>query len=200
MRSVHAIRTRSFQAVCLATVFISARLSAQELAISLDPSRTTIGFVVGDVLHTVHGTFQLKEGHIAFDSLKGTISGDIIVDAATGSSGNKIRDKRMTRDILEAQRYPDLRFNPTAYTGSVAMNGSSNIEVTGSFVIHGQSHEVTIPMQIQMSHEDVSAVGKFTVPYVQWGMRNPSNFLLKVNDKVEIELTAIGRVNGLHSP
>jgi polyisoprenoid-binding protein YceI len=201
MRSIRVISSMfSVQALCLATLSVPAALPAEELVISLDAAKTKIGFVVGSLLHTVHGTFQLKGGHISFDPSTGIVSGDITVDAASGNSGNTTRDKRMTRGILEAQRYPEVRFSPTAYKGSVAMTGTSNVEVTGSFLIHGQAHEITIPLQIQMSREEVTATGKFTVPYVQWGMKNPSNFLLKVDDKVEIELTAMGRVNGLRAP
>lgn len=67
--------------------------------------------------------------------------------------------------------------------------------MTGSLLIHGQAHEIKIPMQIQMSQGGFTAIGKFTVPYVEWGMKNPSNFLLKVDDTVKIALTAIGHVN-----
>ena len=184
----------------LAALCLSAPLAAQDLSIRLDASKTKIGFVVGDVLHTVRGTFRLKEGHILLDPSTGRVRGDITVDAASGASGNSIRDKRMTRDILEAERYPEVRFTPSAYKGSIAAAGSSAIEVTGSFLIHGQAHEVTIPMQIQMSGEDVTATGNFTVPYVQWGMKNPSNLLLKVSAKVEVTLSAVGHVNGLRAP
>ena len=179
-------------ATSLLSILALPALHAEELTVDLDSAQTKIAFVLSDVLHTVRGTFRLKGGHISFDPSIGIISGDITVDAASGSSGNTIRDKRMTRDILEAQRYPEVRFSPTAYRGSLAMAGTSSIEVTGSFLIHGKAREITIPMKMQMSREDITAIGKFTVPYAQWGMTNPSSFLLKVNDKVEIDLTAVG--------
>ena len=191
MTSVHAIRT-----ICLAAVFMPAALQAEELVVVLDGARTKIDFVLGDILHTVHGNFQLKEGKISFDPSAGVIRGDIIVDAASGNSGSRIRDKRMTRDVLEAARYPEVRFSPTAYSGSIAMEGTSNIEVRGSFLIHGQTHEITIPMQIQISREEIAARCKLTVPYVRWGMKNPSTFLLKVSQEVEIDVNAVGRVSG----
>ena len=51
-------------------------------------------------------------------------------------------------------------------------------------------------MRIRVSQDQVTAEAMFTVPYVEWGMKNPSNFLLKVNDRVEIEIEAVGRLNG----
>lgn len=106
----------------------------------------------------------------------------------------------MTKEILEAQRYPEIRFTPTRFAGSLSLSNASTIQVTGSFLIHGQAHEITIPTQIQMSQGKITATGKFIVPYVQWGMKNPSNFILKVNDKVEIDLTAVGHVSGPPTP
>ena len=194
-RSTFFLRT-----TCLFALFLTAALRAEQLEMDLNPAQTKIGFVVSDVLHTVHGTFQLKKGRISFDPSTGVIVGDITVDAASGSSGSAMRDRRMMRDILEVRRYPEVRFNPTAYTGSVALTGTSSIEVTGSLLIHGHAHEIKLPMQIQRVQQEIIATGKFTVPYVQWGMKNPSTFLLKVNDKVEIDFTAVGRVNGPRIP
>ena len=110
---------------------------------------------------------------------------------ASGDSGSAARDRRMTKEILEARRYPEIRFTLTRFAGSLSLSNGSIIQVTGSFLIHGQAHEITIPMQIQMSQGKITATGKFIVPYVQWGMKNPSNFILKVNDKVEIDVNAV---------
>ena len=177
-----------------------APAQSQELSIELDPQKTRVAFVLTDVLHTVHGDFHLKRGHLSFDPATLALAGEIVVDAASGDSGSRARDKRMTRDILEAQRFPEIRFIPTACTGAVAASGSSNVQVSGSFLIHGDTHNIVIPMQIQMSQGKITATGKFIVPYVQWGMKNPSNFILKVNDKVEIDLTAVGHVSGPATP
>jgi hypothetical protein len=33
-----------------------------------------------------------------------------------------------------------------------------------------------------------AATAHFTVPYVKWGMKNPSTFVLRVSDKVQIDV------------
>jgi polyisoprenoid-binding protein YceI len=184
----------------LMAVVLLPALSAEELTLDLDPAKTAINFVLSDVLHTVHGTFQLKRGGVSFDPATSTITGDIVVDAGSGKSGSAIRDKRMSRDILDVRQYPEIRFIPTKMTGSLSTTGISSVVVSGSFLIHGQPHEIKVPMQIQVSAGDITATGKFVVPYVRWGMKNPSNFLLKVNDKVEIDLTAVGHITRSHNP
>ena len=65
------------------------------------------------------------------------------------------------------------------------------VEVHGKIRIHGADHEMALHFRVGA---DGTASTHFTIPYVQWGMKNPSNFLLKVGDKVEIEVkTVLGR-------
>jgi polyisoprenoid-binding protein YceI len=179
---------------------MTGSLRAEGFAVDLDPAKTKIAFVVSDVLHTVHGTFRLKTAHISFDPSTCTISGDAIVDAASGDSGNAMRDRRMTRTVLQAQRFPQIRFTPTAYSGAIVVSGVSNVEVRGLLAIHGQKHKIAIPMQVHLSSEEVTAVGKFIVPYVKWGMKNPSTLFLKVNQKVEIDVTVTGHLRPTNLP
>jgi polyisoprenoid-binding protein YceI len=167
-------------------------ITAQQITMDLDPAKSKIEFVLGDVLHTVHGTFRLKTGHVAFDPISGAVSGEATVDANSGDSGGSLRDKRMKRDILETDRYPDISFAPTKVAGTVSAAGNSPVKVTGWFSLHGQRHEITIPMEVRMSGSDILATSSFSIPYVAWGLKNPSTFMLRVNDHVDIQLTAAG--------
>jgi len=180
-----------------AILFIATLLSAQAATIDLDRSKTKITFTLADVLHTVRGTFQLKQGRVEFDAGAKTISGEVVVDAASGSSGSGARDGRMNKNVLESQHYPEIRFTPASVTGSVSLSNGSSITVTGMFEIHGQSHELRIPMQVRVDGENVTARGEFVVPYVAWGMKDPSSFVLRVDKRVTIEIVAMGRIRGL---
>ena len=77
-----AFRRGRARCVFRALVFLSIAMAAaaQDLALQLDPQRTTINFTLGDVLHTVRGTFQLKRGELRLDPASGKISGEIVVD------------------------------------------------------------------------------------------------------------------------
>ena len=176
----------------LATSALAA--SAQELAVDVDTSKTQVAFILKDVLHTVRGTFRVQQGRVFMDAASGAMSGSIVVDAASGNSGSNARDKKMTRDILQAQQFPEIRFEPSNEVGPIQPAGASDIQITGLFFIHGQSHKITIPIHLQVSANEVTASGVFEVPYVAWGMKNPSNFLLKVNNSVQIEVNAVGHL------
>jgi polyisoprenoid-binding protein YceI len=169
-------------------------LAAAESTVELDPARTTINFTLADVLHTVHGTFQLKRGSITFDSSTGKASGEMVVDVASGDSGNGTRDKRMHKEILESARYPEAVFTVNRVSGELARRGVSELQVQGTFQIHGASHDVTLHFRVDANGSEVASSTGFTIPYVQWGMKNPSNFLLRVSDKGEVSIPAVGRL------
>lgn len=169
--------------------------TAPEVTVAFDPARTAVDFTLGDVLHTVHGSFKLKSGTINFDPATGKANGSFVVDATSGDSGSGARDRRMHKNILESDRYPDIVFTPDRVEGKVEPGGSSQVQVHGLFRIHGADHEMTLPVQVKTEAAQVTATTTFPVPYVKWGMKNPSTFLLKVNETVEITIHAAGRVS-----
>jgi polyisoprenoid-binding protein YceI len=181
-------------ALPLFLLLISVPLVAAENTIELDPSRTTVSFSVGSTLHTVHGTFKLKRGTMKFDSSTGKASGEIVVDVASGDSGGGMRDGRMHKEILESSRYPEAIFTPDHVTGELAPAGTSQMDVHGMFQIHGGSHEMTLHFMGENKGSEVAASTTFMIPYIQWGMKNPGNFMLKVNDKVEMTIQAIAKL------
>jgi polyisoprenoid-binding protein YceI len=179
----------------LAALLLAAGLFAQDRAeaLAIDPVQTKVEFTLGDVLHTVHGTFALKRGSVRFDPSTGAASGEITVDAASGQSGSGARDRRMHKDILESTRYPEIVFRPTRIEGKVAPQGPSQVRIHGIFSIHGADHEIVMPAEIEAAGGEYKLFAHFDVPYVKWGMKNPSNLILRVNDKVEIAIHTIAR-------
>jgi polyisoprenoid-binding protein YceI len=182
--------------VAIAVFWMSGSTFAQalqhEIEMSFVPAKTTVNFTLGDTLHTVHGSFNLKRGAIRFDPQTNRISGEILVEASGGNSGSSGRDRRMRNEVLESIRYPDIVFRPDRVDGEVGDMGTSTVQVHGMFSIHGAEHEITVPVRVEMSPGQWSANSHFTVPYVKWGMRNPSTFVLRVDQSVEILIQASG--------
>jgi len=175
-------------------VLMALPMLAERVDLQVDPAATKVNWTLGDVLHTVHGTFRLKQGEVWFDSDSGQAGGLLVVDAASGESGSGARDGRMQKNVLESGLYPEIRFVPDRVDGKVAPAGDSEVQLHGQFTIHGATHEVVMKVKSHREAREVTASLWFTVPYVKWGMKDPSNFLLKVKDFVEIEVEAVGRV------
>ena len=173
---------------------LTAAAFAADYHLELTPQATKISWTLGDVLHTVHGTFQLKRGDIHFDPESGAASGVVVVDVPTGESGSGARDSRMHKNVLESEKYPEASFAPDRVEGKVQLAGTSNIKLHGVFRIHGAAHEMTVPVQVTAKERELTAGIKFDVPYVAWGMKDPSTFILKVSKSVEIDVQATGHI------
>ena len=179
---------------CLVALATAAACLAQESSLRVEPADTKIDFSLGSSLHTVHGSFALKSSSVRFDPASGKISGAIVVDATSGQSGNKGRDSRMHCEVLESDKFPEIVFTPSRIIGTVAATGPSKVEVSGTFRLHGKDHEVSLPVDLVAQGQALQMTTHYVIPYVQWGLKNPSNFLLHASDSVEIEIHAAGRI------
>lgn len=187
-----AIRTA---ACCLLLIAPFSMAQTPDVVLEFVPSQTTIAFTLGDTLHTVHGAFALKSGEIKYNPASGEVSGEIVADAASGHSGNGMRDRKMHKDILESARFPDISFRPDRVEGKAGMQGTSTIQIHGIFSIHGSDHEMTMPVQVEMAPDHWIATTHFVVPYAKWGLKNPSTLILRVSESVEIDVRASGKIS-----
>lgn len=189
---MNARLTRLSAPLVLLLGLLAAPAFAQEKALELDPTQSAVRFTLKSSLHTVHGTFTLTSGKVTFDPATGKAAGLIIVSAASGESGNKGRDSRMHKEIIESQRYPEISFAPHDIEGHVEMQGDSEIEVKGKFRLLGQDHEIEIPITMTSEGSAVTLDSDFSIPYIAWGLKNPSTFILRASDMVEVSVRATG--------
>ena len=184
----------------LAAMILTPASWAQGSVYQLDPAQTKIEYSLSGTMHTVHGKFALKSGAIRFDPATEKMDGMIIVDATSGDSGNGGRDARMHREILESSKFPEIIFTPLKITGTVAGGGPSKVEVSGQFRLHGQDHDVTLPIDVRADGPNIQLTTHIDIPYVKWAMKNPSNFFLRVSDVVAIDIQARGGVHSAGNP
>ena len=174
-----------------------AQSSTPKVTVHLDPQKTEIHWTLHDVLHTVRGTFRLKGGLMTFNPTTGEAEGEFLVDVTTGESGNSSRDGKMQNEVLESGKYPQAFFHPVKFSGDLKPGGTQNVTVGGIFNIHGADHPLTLQMAVQLNGSDATATTHFVIPYVAWGMKDESTFMLKVDKEVTVDVTARGTVEGL---
>ena len=165
---------------------------AQHETFTVNPDTSQIAFTLGGSGHHVQGTFHLQSGSIAFAPSAQKISGAVIIAAGSGNSGEPSRDKKMNTDVLDTGHFAEVTFAPSSYQGTIATSGDSTIQVSGIFTLHGTPHDLTVPMQVHIDGANLTAKSHFTVPYVKWGLKDPSIFILKVAKEVDIDLTLSG--------
>jgi polyisoprenoid-binding protein YceI len=167
------------------------------VTIHLDPSTTEIHWTLGATFHSVHGTFTLKSGTMTFNPAGGKAAGAFIVELAGGSSGNGARDRTMQNQVLESSKYPLASMTPTGARIGASSPGARTITVDTVFTIHGADHPMQIVATLQIDGKQLTADAHFQVPYVSWGMHDPSTFILRVAKVVDVDVKAKGTVDAL---
>lgn len=165
---------------------------AEEMELVLDSDQSAVRFTLGATLHSVEGAVRVTGGRVRFDPNGGPAGGEIVVDARSADTGHEARDGDMHDKILETDRFGAFVLRPTEVVGAVDLAGTSTIELRGELEIHGGTHPVSLPAEVTVEGDRVVGTAGFTVPYVDWGMKNPSKFLLRVKKFVEVEIELAG--------
>jgi hypothetical protein len=100
----------------------------------------------------------------------------------------------MHASVLETERYPIATFRPSRVVGALAPSGPSVLALEGLLGLHGSEHAVILSVKASLAGEVVSAETAFEVPYVAWGLRNPSLLFLRVAPVVEVSLRTEARL------
>lgn len=185
---------KSFFAIAL--IFLLApSILAQHQTFAVDPDASQVKMTLQTTHEVVNGTFHVQSGTIQFESTSPQMSGSVVVLASSGNTGSGARDKKMKKDILLVDKYRTVSFDPKSYTGALNSSGDSNIQVTGTITLLGTPHEITIPMLVHLAGSNTSAKAHFIIPYVKWGLKNPSFLFWKAEDDVSIDLLLTGTLS-----
>ncbi len=169
-----------------------AQAKAGSLDFNLTPTSTSIHWTLKANVHTVHGTFKLKSGEVHIDPATGNASGLIVIDATSGESGDSSRDHRMNDVVLESTKYPTVTYRPTHVAGKVDPNTPGPITVDGIINLHGQDHPLQLTVNLQPNNAGITSQAHFTIPFVAWGMKDPSIMMFRTEKQVDIDIDATG--------
>jgi hypothetical protein len=184
----------SFALFAIALLLTPAAL-CQHQTFEINPNASEVKMTLKTTHELVSGTFKVQSGSIGFDPSTPAMSGSVIVLAGSGKTGNDSRDKKMNKDILEVQRYATVSFEPKSYAGSIVPSVDSTIQITGVFKLLGTRHEITVPTLVHLEGSNATAKAHFVIPYVQWGLKNPSFLIWKADNDVAIDLFLAGQLS-----
>ncbi len=159
-----------------------------------EPASTTISYRLVGWPHITEGTFKLKSGKIRLDPASARMDGEIVIDAASGTSGHNLRDARMRNNILEAAKFPTITFAPRQVVSHGEPRGDFPIAVRGVMTLHGAPHPITIDGDVRRDGDTVVVHCAFAVPFVAWGLEDPSVLFFTVKKEVDITVSATARL------
>ena len=183
-------------AAILAAPLVPAALAQQtKLHLRLDPAQTEVHFTLKDTIHTVHGTFRMSAGAIDFDPQTGDASGQIVIDTGSGASGNDTRDGKMKREYLEVPSFPVATYEVSHVNNYDPQQTTQKITVNGTMTLHGAKHALVMEFALSRDGQATVAATHFLIPYVAWGIKDPSNAFIHVEKEVLVEVTARGTID-----
>ena len=190
--------TIAARAALLIAFLLAAPLSAESYTYRLDPATTKVTFLLDAFMHKVHGSAPLVRGEVRFDE-SGQASGEIVVDATQASTGSDGRDKDMHAKVLESSKFGEIVLAIDGFEGRFDPAAPGTITVKARFKIHGAEHPLSLDMELAPegagAEKKLGAATTFTVPYVEWGMKNPSKALLRVGKVVDVTIDAHGSLH-----
>jgi polyisoprenoid-binding protein YceI len=181
--------------ICRLAIAADSAPQGKLAVLELDPAKTTIAYSLEGWPHHTQGIFALKHGVIRLDAQSGKMDGIIIVDAASGNSGHSVRDERMKSNVLEVDRFPVISFTPQQVVSHGNVQGEFPVAVRGVMSLHGSNHDLTISATVRRDGNTVTIRCAFAVPFVQWGLEDPSILMFKVSKEVDIAVTINARLS-----
>jgi polyisoprenoid-binding protein YceI len=135
---------------------------------TLDPDRTSIAFRTKALwMFPVKGTAKATEGSGTVNG-DGSLSGTLVVDAASISTGLKKRDAHLqTNDFFDVATFPTLTFEATGGRPT----GAGTFELTGTLTVHGESRPVTLSVDVGTTGTDVVTLAtEVEIDRSEWGL------------------------------
>jgi polyisoprenoid-binding protein YceI len=185
---------KSFTIIALAVILAPVALAQQQTFVA-NPDASEVKMTLKTTREVVNGTFHIQSGSLEFERSAAKMSGSVVVLAGSGKTGNGSRDKKMNKVILEVEQHATVSFEPKSYAGAIAPSGDSTIQVTGILTLLGTPHEITIPILVHLEGTTATAKAHFVVPYIQWGLKDPSFLFWKADKDVTIDLFLTGQLS-----
>jgi len=173
---------------------ISTSVYGQDAVLEFDPAQTHIEFTLSEVLRPLHGTIKMKSGTIRFNPATSAAGGLLVLDMASEDTGNPSFDRKVRKEVLESQKYPEATFTPTRVAGRLEAESDSPLQLSGILNVHGKDHELNLAIMALRDGARLTASMHTLIPYADWGMKNPSTLFLHVSNQVEIFVKAEGRI------
>jgi polyisoprenoid-binding protein YceI len=179
-----AFLTRTLIAVAGAfalIVFEPCAASAAAMRFKIDVDRSTVSVSVAEpaafIRGSATGTFRIIDGAVSGDpaNIPGTAKVRILIDASSYRSDHVSRDRTVTEQSLEADKFPTIGFESNSVVG-VVMGGHNEgtAIVTGFLTLHGEAHAMTMSVHAALDASGVfSGDGEVKFNYEDFGVKVP---------------------------
>ena len=179
--------------VTLALVAASLPVLAEQMTFVLDAERSEVRIRLGATLHTVPGSAPVGASTLTWDTETGVASGQVVIQSADLDTGIDARNAKMHDLVLKTLEHPEISFEATGFELRQPGTDEMRFVLKGTLTLVGTSHEIELESHARRRGDDSwKARADLNVPYVEWGLEDPSMALFGVDKHVAVEVKAIG--------
>jgi polyisoprenoid-binding protein YceI len=157
-------------------IFVGYRVQEQFAGESIE--KTAVGRTIG-----VDGTMTIAGGQVTAVTIE--------ADLTLLKSDQSRRDDYIRTRGLETNTYGTATFTlaePIALPADVAAGQPFELTAVGDLTVHGVTKRVELPLQAQWDGKVIDVAGGLAIVMADYGMDPPSNSIVSVADRGELEL------------
>lgn len=175
--------------VLLSLFFIPSWVAAAPLTVV--PEKSFVQFTSKAPFETVIGKTGDVSGEVNLSGANlRSVSGTIIVKAASIKTGNRLRDKNMREDYLESAKYPEIIFKiEKVVTGpaSLSKGEDSPFTLEGTFEIHGIKKKIVVPATVSLDTDGgLEVKSEFVIGLSDFQIKRPSFLIMRLAEEVTV--------------
>ncbi|MGH7367660.1 MAG: YceI family protein, partial [Candidatus Rokuibacteriota bacterium] len=177
-------RARRLAALALAGLALAALTwahpaGAESLRFRIQPEASEITFRATSRLMNAEGRFSRFSGDVEVDPA--VLTGariTLTIEADSLDTGIEMRDRHLrSSDFFDVERFPTVIFQ------SVRVESSGRrATVVGRLTLHGVTHEIAVPIDVQITNTALVASGEFIVNRGEYAM-NYNSFLNPIGNE-----------------
>ena len=203
-----------FARLCLLLTFASfGPAVAATRTFAIDSNASRVHLHVGK---TGIGSFAGHEHNIFAPALMGEVAADfedlskstveVLVNARAmtvspegepDGDAPKVQQAMRGSGVLNAARYPIVRFRSQKITGKKVSASSYELQVEGELSLHGMVKPMVVPLKVDVQGDTLTADGKLTLKQSDYGIKptTAAGGMVQVEDEVPIEFKIVAKAS-----
>jgi polyisoprenoid-binding protein YceI len=195
----------------IALLLFALPAAAASRSFSVDSKASNVRMHVGK---TGIGSFAGHDHNIFAPSLQGEVNADLedlgkstvevlfnaramecSAEGEPDGDAPKVTQAMRGPHVLNAARFPVIRFRSQKVSGKKLSATSYQLEVEGELSLHGTTKPVVVPLKVEVQGSTLTADGKVTLKQTDYGIKptTAAGGLVQVEDEVPVTLHIVAR-------
>jgi polyisoprenoid-binding protein YceI len=149
-----------------------------------------------EVQAPVSGTVTADPAKLSSSSVELTFASGrlhVLPDGEPSGDAPKVEDVMRGPEVLDAFRFPEIRFRTKKVTGEARPGGGYDLSLVGELSLHGIAREISVPVKVTLDGRSLTATGKTTLRHDQFEMKpvTAGGGTVRVSNEIPIDFEIV---------